>query len=138
MKLHYHIEGFDFTHAGEASSQLKKILKSLNMDPVLIRRTVVALYEAEVNVVAHAWSGDINVDISTEQISITVIDSGPGISDIARAMQKGYSTASPQVREMGFGAGMGLPNIKENTDFMEIVSENGNGTRLQIINRIGG
>ncbi len=136
MDLDYNIEGGDFTHAGEASSHLKKILKSLNLDSALIRRTVVAMYEAEVNVVAHAWSGTIHVNIQPDHIQIAVRDSGPGITDVELAMQKGYSTASAAVREMGFGAGMGLPNIKENSDFMDITSEPGNGTILKIVNRI--
>jgi anti-sigma regulatory factor (Ser/Thr protein kinase) len=136
MEFSYKIEGGDFTRAGQASSHLKKILKSLNLSSTLIRRTVVALYEAEVNVVAHAWSGLITVQIMPDKISIDVKDQGPGICDIGLAMQKGYSTASPAVREMGFGAGMGLPNIRENSDFMEIRSEPGQGTELQIINRI--
>jgi serine/threonine-protein kinase RsbT len=136
MNFIYHIEGGDFTHAGQASSQLKKILKSLNLDTALIRRTVVALYEAEVNVVAHAWSGTISVTIQPDRIILKVLDSGPGISNIELAMQKGFSTASPAVREMGFGAGMGLPNIKENSDFMDIRSTPGEGTELLIENRI--
>lgn len=136
MDFTYNIDGGDFTHAGQASSHLKRILKSLNLDSNLIRRTVVALYEAEVNVVAHAWSGVILVDIQPEKISILVRDTGPGIIDVDLAMQKGYSTASAAVREMGFGAGMGLPNIKDNTDFMDIRSIPGKGIELHIINRI--
>lgn len=136
MNLSYHIEGGDFANAGQASSHLKKILKSLNLDPALIRRTVVALYESEVNVVAHAWSGDIQVYIDTNKISIVVSDRGPGIPDIGQAMEKGFSTASPAVREMGFGAGMGLPNIQENSDWMEIQSNPGEGTELKIVNLI--
>jgi serine/threonine-protein kinase RsbT len=136
MDFNYTIEGGDFTRAGQASSHLKRILKSLNLDQSLIRRTVVALYEAEVNVAAHAWSGTIRVSLQPDQIRIDVKDSGPGILNIDLAMQKGFSTASPAVREMGFGAGMGLPNIKENSDFMTITSEPGIGTEVQIINRI--
>lgn len=136
MEFTYQIAGGDFTHAGQAASDLKKILKSLNLDSGLIRRTVVALYEAEVNVVAHAWSGAVKVNIEKDQIRIDISDSGPGIQNIDLAMQKGYSTASPAVREMGFGAGMGLANIKENSDFMDIRSIPGVGTDLQIVNRI--
>jgi serine/threonine-protein kinase RsbT len=136
MDFEYHIAGGDFTHAGEASSDLKKTLKSLNLNPILIRRTVVALYEAEVNVVAHAWSGTISVNILPDRIQIDVCDAGPGIPDIDLAMQKGYSTASAAVREMGFGAGMGLANIRENSDVMEIHSIPGQGTELIIINQI--
>ena len=136
MNFSYNIAGGDFVHAGQASSALKKILKSLNLDSSLIRRTVVSLYEAEVNVVAHAWSGNIQVNIQPDQISIVVSDKGPGINDINLAMQKGYSTASPEVREMGFGAGMGLPNIKDNSDVMELRSTPGEGTELKIVNKI--
>jgi serine/threonine-protein kinase RsbT len=136
MDFEYHIQGGDFTNAGQASSHLKKILKSLNLDSALIRRTVVALYEAEVNVAAHAYSGIISVFIQPNQIEIVVSDEGPGIGNIELAMQKGYSTASSAVREMGFGAGMGLPNIKENSDFMEISSTPGEGTVLKIVNSI--
>lgn len=136
MDFTYHIDGGDFSNAGKASSHLKKILKSLNLDSALIRRTVVAMYEAEVNVVAHAWSGTISVNVLRDQIRIDVRDAGPGIADIELAMKKGFSTASTAVREMGFGAGMGLPNIKENSDFMDIRSIPGHGTELQIVNRI--
>jgi len=136
MNFSYDIAGGDFVHAGQASSALKKILKSLNLDSSLIRRTVVSLYEAEVNVVAHAWSGNIQVNIQPDQICIVVSDKGPGINDINLAMQKGYSTASPEVREMGFGAGMGLPNIKDNSDVMELRSTPGEGTELKIVNKI--
>ncbi|MDD4644496.1 MAG: ATP-binding protein [Bacteroidales bacterium] len=136
MNFSYDIAGGDFVNAGQASSALKKILKSLNLDSSLIRRTVVSLYEAEVNVVAHAWSGNIQVNIQPDQICIVVSDKGPGINDINLAMQKGYSTASPEVREMGFGAGMGLPNIKDNSDVMELRSTPGEGTELKIVNKI--
>lgn len=136
MDFSYSISGGDFTHAGEASSHLKRILKSLNLDAALIRRTVVALYEAEVNIVAHAWNGRVHVDIQPGEIRIQVKDSGPGIRDIGLAMQKGYSTASLTVREMGFGAGMGLSNIQDNSDTLEIHSEPGVGTELLMVNKI--
>lgn len=136
MDMTYSIQGGDFVRAGQASSSLKKVLKSLNLDPALIRRTVVALYEAEVNVVAHAWAGQIQVTISPEQIRIFVKDSGPGIANIDLAMQRGFSTASPTVREMGFGAGMGLPNMKENSDVLNLRSECGVGTEVEIINNL--
>lgn len=138
MKLIYHIQGSDFASAGIASSDVKKQLMKLNLDPMLIRRTVVALYEAEVNVVAHAWDGEIEVGLSSDRIEICVTDRGPGIPDIDLAMQKGFSTASPEVREMGFGAGMGLPNIQANMDQVDISSELNKGTRLVLINRING
>ncbi len=126
MQLNFHVEGGDFTGAGTASSQVKKALKQINVDPSVIKRVVVALYEAEVNIAAHAFRGDIDVDIDPQRVE------GPGIADIERAMQKGFSTASQQVREMGFGAGMGLPNIKENSDELNITSEVGKGTVLEI------
>ncbi|HZJ74067.1 MAG TPA: ATP-binding protein [Perlabentimonas sp.] len=127
------IEGGDFTHAGYASSQVKKVLKQLNVDPKLIKRVVVCLYEAEVNVVAHACSGTIYIDISTERIKMKLEDKGLGIPDIDLAMKKGYSTASSAVREMGFGAGMGLPNIKNNADEFNLSSVVDQGTVLEIV-----
>lgn len=132
MHFEYNVEGGNFTRAGYASSEIKKILKQLNVDIAIIKRTVVASYEGEVNIVAHAYSGTIYVDIDTEKVEITLVDEGPGIPDIDRAMQEGYSTASSQVREMGFGAGMGLPNMKKNADLMEIKSEVGQGTTVKI------
>ena len=136
MQLKYKIAGGDFSNAGNASSAVKKVLKQLNVDPAVSRRVVVSLYEAEVNVVAHAWSGIIEVDIDEKGIKIVLTDAGPGIPDIEMAMKEGYSTASPQVREMGFGAGMGLANIKKNTDRLNIESEVGRGTRLGMEFRI--
>ncbi|KAF0196739.1 MAG: anti-sigma regulatory factor [Bacteroidetes bacterium] len=133
MHFEFHVEGGNFTKAGAASSQLKKILKQLNVDPKIIKRIVVALYEAEVNVVAHAFQGDIFIDIDTEKIGIKLVDQGPGIADIELAMQKGYSTASSSVREMGFGAGMGLPNIKNNSDELKITSEVNVGTTVEFV-----
>jgi len=133
MQFEYSIEGGDFTHAGYASSQVKKVLKQLNVDPKLIKRVVVCLYEAEVNVVAHAYSGKIYTDISTDRICMKLEDKGPGIPDIQQAMQMGYSTASPEVREMGFGAGMGLPNIQNNADEFNISSVVNEGTVVEIV-----
>ncbi|WP_047451016.1 ATP-binding protein [Alistipes sp. ZOR0009] len=132
MLLEYNVEGGDFARAGWASSQVKKVLKQIGVDQNVIKRVVVALYEAEVNIVAHAYRGVISVDINAEQIIMKLEDEGPGIPDIPLAMQKGYSTASPQVREMGFGAGMGLPNIETNSDKFEIRTEIGRGTTLEI------
>ncbi|MFO7978546.1 MAG: ATP-binding protein [Bacteroidales bacterium] len=132
MHFEYNVEGGNFTRAGYASSEIKKILKQLNVDMGIIKRTVVGSYEGEVNIVAHAYSGTIYVDIDTEKVVITLSDEGPGIQDIDKAMQEGYSTASSQVREMGFGAGMGLPNIKRNADSMEISSEVDKGTTVRI------
>ncbi len=120
MDFKFDIEGGNFSKAGTASSDVKKVLKKLNVDPKLIKRIVVSIYEAEVNVVAHAYEGEMNVSIFPEKIIVRIVDKGPGIPDIDLAMQKGYSTASPEVREMGFGAGMGLPNIKKNTNELNI------------------
>lgn len=132
MHFDYCIEGGDFSHAGHASSEVKKVLKQLNVDPTKIKNIVVALYEAEVNIVAHAYRGKIGVDIDTNTVFIVLDDEGPGIPDINLAMQEGYSTASQEVREMGFGAGMGLPNIKKNSDILNIKSTVGKGTKVEI------
>jgi anti-sigma regulatory factor (Ser/Thr protein kinase) len=134
MDFKFDIEGGNFSKAGTASSDVKKVLKKLNVDPKLIKRIVVSIYEAEVNVVAHAYEGEMNVSIFPEKIIVRIVDKGPGIPDIDLAMQKGYSTASPEVREMGFGAGMGLPNIKKNTNELNIKSEVGVGTEIELIN----
>ncbi len=130
----YMVKGGDFTHAGDASSKVKKMLKQLSVDPRKIKSIVIALYEAEVNIVAHAWEGVIRVFIDSDHIRIILEDKGPGIADIEQAMVEGYSTASREVREMGFGAGMGLSNIKRNTDQMEISSTVGVGTTLIMMN----
>lgn len=132
LHFEYNVDGGDFTRAGYASSQIKKLLKRLNVDVAIIKRTVVAAYEAEVNIVAHAYSGTIYVDVINGKIRLTFKDEGPGIEDIEQAMQEGYSTASDKVREMGFGAGMGLANIKKNADEMKITSEVDKGTILVI------
>jgi len=132
VQFEFYIEEGNFTRAGYASSEIKKILRQLNVDLAIIKRTVVACYEAEVNVVAHSYGGIIYVDIDHQSIKIKLVDEGPGIPDIEQAMQEGFSTASSQVREMGFGAGMGLPNIKKNADLFSISSEVGKGTTLEI------
>jgi len=123
-------------NAGKASSAVKGILKQLNVPAPLIKRVVVALYETEVNVAAHAYEGDIEVEIEEERIRMVVSDRGPGIEDIELAMKEGYSTASKEVREMGFGAGMGLSNIRKNSDTFHIESTPGEGTRVEIVNRL--
>ena len=132
MHFEYEIEGGDFSSAGKASSDIKKILKQLNIDPQIVRRIAIALYEAEVNVVAHAYKGIMKVDLDAHKIKILLEDEGPGIENIERAMQEGFSTASDEVRQMGFGAGMGLPNIKRNTDEMHLTSFPGTGTILEM------
>lgn len=113
MNLSFSIQGGDFTNAGYPSSEVKKVLKQLDIDGKTIKNIVIALYEAEVNVVAHAWKGKVSVEIEENKITIWVEDEGPGIPDVELAMQAGYSTASKEVRDMGFGAGMGLPNMKK-------------------------
>ena len=128
------IQGGDFTQAGVPSSEVKKVLKQLSIEPRTIKNIVIALYEAEVNVVAHAFRGKVSVEIEENKISIVVEDEGPGIPDVEQAMQPGFSTASKKVREMGFGAGMGLPNIKKNADEMFIETEVGKGTILKMVN----
>ena len=134
MQLRHKIAGGDFTKAGNVASSVKKILRQLNIDNAISKRIVVALYEGEINVVAHAYSGIIEIEIDENRIRITITDEGPGIADIEKAMEEGYSTASPQVREMGFGAGMGLANMKRNSDSMKITSEPGKGTVVELIN----
>ena len=130
MQLEYTVIEGDFVNAGSASSSIKKTLKQLNVSPSIIKRVVVALYEAEVNAIAHAYGGVITADISSNSIVISVADKGPGIPDIDWAMQEGNSTASPEVRDMGFGAGMGLPNIKKNVDRLDVQSTVGVGTTV--------
>jgi len=106
----------------------------LDIDSKTIKNIVIALYEAEVNVVAHAWRGTVNIEIDENKITICVEDEGPGIPDVEMAMQPGFSTASKKVREMGFGAGMGLPNIKKNTDELVIETEVDKGTKVKMVN----
>ena len=130
MHYTFTIERGNFTDAGQASSSVKRILKQLGVAPPNIKRTVVALFEAEINAIAHAYGGTIDVDIDDGKIVMVVADQGPGIPDLDLAMQEGWSTASPQVREMGYGAGMGLPNIKKNTDDLKIDTEVGVGTTV--------
>lgn len=136
MKLQhtYTIQGGDFSRAGIASSSVKKMLKQLSVDAKCIKRTVIALYEGEVNIVAHAWKGEIGVTIKPNCIEITLSDEGPGIADIEQAMVEGFSTASKEVREMGFGAGMGLANMRKNSDQLDISSIVNKGTVVKIVN----
>ncbi|MBO7640475.1 MAG: ATP-binding protein [Bacteroidales bacterium] len=130
MHYTFTIEKGNFTDAGQASSSVKRTLKHLGVAPANIKRTVVALFEAEINAIAHAYGGQIDVDIDDEKIVMVVADQGPGIPNLNLAMQEGWSTASQQVREMGYGAGMGLPNIQKNTDDLKIETEVGVGTTV--------
>ena len=126
----YDIDGSDFTRAGEASSAVKNRLKMLGVDSAAIRKTAIAMYEGEINMVIHADGGTITVTISDDAITMVLADRGPGIPDIAQAMQEGFSTARPEVRSLGFGAGMGLPNMKRFTDEMKIDTVLGKGTTI--------
>ena len=129
----FQIREMDFIHAGEASIQVKNILKEVGAGPELIRRVAIAAYEAEINAVVYGKDGRMIVELDQDKVVIVVEDQGPGIPDIDLAMREGYSTAPPEIREMGFGAGMGLPNIKKNSDKLTITSEVGRGVRLEIV-----
>ncbi len=132
IHLRYEVPGDDFTRAGEASGAVKKRLKALGYNPDAIRRVAIAMYEAEINMVIHADGGYCNVDIYPDKVEILLADKGPGIPDVEKAMQAGFSTAPDNVRNLGFGAGMGLPNIKKYTDDMRIETEIGVGTNLYL------
>ena len=127
------ISGEDFTRAGEASSDVKRKLKKLGVSPDVIRRVAIALYEGEINMVIHAHGGKITIQISEDKITMILDDVGPGIPDIEKAMQAGYSTAPDKVRNLGFGAGMGLPNMKKNTDSINIETKIGVGTKVTMV-----
>ena len=133
INLHYEVDGQDFTLAGAISGQVKKRLRQLGLSPDVIRRTAIAMYEAEINMVIHADGGTIDVEISPDKIHIVFADKGPGISDVEKAMQEGYSTATHEIRELGFGAGMGLPNIRMYSDEMKIDTVMGEGTTIDLI-----
>lgn len=118
----YSVVAQDFLAAGEVSSKIKKTLKTIGVDSALIRKISIAAYEAEINMVIHSFGGDMSVDVSTDKVVIVCKDRGPGIKDVDLAMQEGYSTASEEARNMGFGAGMGLPNIRKNTSDLHVDS----------------
>ena len=132
IKLHYDVPGDDFTRAGAASSDVKRNLKELGISPSVIRNVSIAMYEGEINMVIHAGGGWIDVEITEEQIIMTLADEGPGIANLELAMKEGYSTAPDNIRCLGFGAGMGLPNIKKYTDDFRIETEVGTGTTLHL------
>ena len=132
LSLHYEVSGTDFTCAGEASGKIKKNLKELGFPTNIVRNVAIAVYEGEINMVIHGGGGVIDVEISPDCISIVLADQGPGIPDVSLAMQEGYSTAPENVRQLGFGAGMGLPNIKKYTDEMIIETEVGKGTTIKL------
>ena len=133
LKKNFHIKSRDFIRAGEASIQIQALLKSLSFDPKLIRRVAICGYEGEMNVVMHGGDGTLSFEIDEDQLRIELTDDGPGIADIEKAMQAGFSTASDEHREMGFGAGMGLPNMKKNSDEITVESKKGQGTHVQMI-----
>lgn len=132
MHLHYDVPGDDFTLAGAASGQVKKVLKQLGFSPDVIRRVTIAMYEGEINMVIHAGGGAADVTITPHKIQIVLADHGPGIPDVPLAMQEGYSTAPDNVRSLGFGAGMGLPNMKKYSDSLDIQTKVGGGTNVKI------
>ena len=130
LKFHFEVDGNDFTSAGHASVMVKKNLRQLGLPPEKIRQVSIAMYEGEINMVIHAGGGEAIVRVNEEYIEIILDDKGPGIKNIEQAMQEGFSTAPDQIRSLGFGAGMGLPNMKRYTDSMEITSTVGVGTKV--------
>ena len=132
ISFHYDVPGDDFTRAGEASSSIKKALKQVGLAPDIIRNVAIATYEGEINMVIHANGGEIDAEIDDHGITIVLRDQGPGIPDVEKAMQEGWSTASDEIRAQGFGAGMGLPNMKKYTDNMQIDTVLGVGTTISL------
>ncbi len=132
MKLHFNVNGDDFTRAGEVSSKVKKTLNQLGFNHEVVRKVAIAMYEGEINMVIHADGGDIDVEISSEEIVIVMKDVGPGIPDLDMAMKEGFSTADNSVRELGFGAGMGFPNMKKYSDSIKVETEIGKGTTVTL------
>lgn len=130
LSFNFAVDGSDFTSAGQASVLLKKNLRQLGLDPETIRRASIAMYEGEINMVIHAGGGEAVVTVDEQAITITLTDKGPGIKDIEQAMQEGFSTATDNIRSLGFGAGMGLPNMKRYSDEMTIDSVIGEGTTI--------
>lgn len=133
LTFRYTIDGDDFTRAGEASSSVKNKLKQLGLDSDVIRKVAIAMYEGEINMVIHADGGEITVTVADSGITMVLADTGPGIPDVEQAMQEGWSTARAEVRSLGFGAGMGLPNMKKYTDEMNIETEIGVGTKITMV-----
>lgn len=131
--LTYDISADDFTRAGEASSDVKRKLKQMGVSPEAIRKVAIAMYEGEINMVIHAKGGVITVEITPDQIRMRLADVGPGIPNVEMAMQAGYSTAPDEIRSLGFGAGMGLPNMKKYSDSMEIDTRIGEGTTITMV-----
>lgn len=130
VRFHFDVDGENFTSAGQASMQVKKNLRQLGIPAEIIRRVSIAMYEGEINMVIHAGGGRADVVVSESSINIILDDDGPGIADVELAMREGYSTAPDNIRSLGFGAGMGLPNMKRYTDKMDIDTAPGKGTRI--------
>lgn len=130
VTFHFDVDGENFSSAGEASVLVKKKLRQLGISPEIIRRVSIAMYEGEINMVIHAEGGSADVTVTDEEVAIVLSDRGPGIPDVSLAMQEGYSTARDNIRALGFGAGMGLPNMKKYTDSMEIETKLGVGTTI--------
>ena len=133
LVFHYEVDGSDFTSAGTASVAVKKSLRQLGLPSEVIRKLSIAMYEGEINMVIHAHGGKITIQISEDAITMILDDRGPGIPDIEKAMTAGYSTAPDKVRNLGFGAGMGLPNMKKNTDSIDIETKLGVGTKVKMV-----
>lgn len=136
IRAEYPIQQGDYTRAGEASADMKRILKQLGIDGSVLRRISVAAYEAELNIVIHSWGGTLSFAVGEDGVRLCSEDTGPGIPNIAKAMSEGYSTADEVARGLGFGAGMGLPNMKRNADVFEIESKEGEGTRIDMLFRL--
>jgi serine/threonine-protein kinase RsbT len=133
FKKRFNIKGRDFIRAGEASINVQNLLKSMDFNPRLIRRVAICGYESEMNVVMHGGDGSLSLEVDTDRLILKISDDGPGIEDIELAMQAGYSTANDDHREMGFGAGMGLPNMKKNSDQIHIESKKNQGTVVRMV-----
>lgn len=133
LNLHYDIDAVDFSAAGEASSGVKRTLNKIGVNPAIVKRVAIAMYEAEINAIIHADGGAADVEITPERVTVKISDHGPGIPDIEQAMTAGWSTAPERVRELGFGAGMGLPNMRRYTDSMNVESRVGEGTTVTLI-----
>ena len=132
LKNTFEVKKGEFQTAGDASASIKRKLKQIGIGSTVLRRIAVASYEAELNLIIHSDGGTLSIEMTPEQIMLTSADIGPGIADLGKAMQEGYSTASEEARDLGFGAGMGLPNMKRNADGFEITSEVGKGTIIQM------
>ena len=132
LVFHFDVDGNDFTSAGQASVQIKQNLRRLGLSPETIRRVSIAMYEGEINMVIHAGGGEADVQVDENAVEVILTDHGPGIADIELAMQEGYSTAPDNIRSLGFGAGMGLPNMKRYSDRLTIDSRVGTGTTIRM------